>query len=131
MPSIFTQIIEGRIPSHRIRENDRFLAFLDIRPVNPGHTLVIPKVEVDHFFALEDALLAEILVFARPIAEAIQRVTGAARIGAVVAGFDVPHAHLHLIPVNSMAELTFERARPASAEELAAMAQKIREALTA
>ncbi|AEJ40614.1 histidine triad (HIT) protein [Sulfobacillus acidophilus TPY] len=131
MPSIFTQIVEGRIPSHRIRENDRFLAFLDIRPVNPGHTLVIPKVEVDHFFALSDDLLAEILVFARPISEAIQRVTGAARIGAVVAGFDVPHAHLHLIPVNSMAELTFERARPASQEDLAAMARKIREALPA
>lgn len=119
MASIFSKIIAKEIPSFAIKENERFYAFLDIRPLNPGHTLVIPKAEIDHFFDLSDEQLGEIMAFARPISHAIQQVTGCQRVAAVVAGFDVPHAHLHLIPVNSMEELDFTRARPASPEELA------------
>ncbi|MCY0897392.1 MAG: HIT family protein [Firmicutes bacterium] len=129
MPSVFSRIIAGEIPSHRILENDEFLAFLDIRPVRPGHTLVVPKQEIDYFFDLDDALLSRVLLFAKPITRAIRQVTGAERIGAVVAGFDVPHAHLHLIPADTMADLDFSRATAASAEELSQMAAKIREAL--
>jgi histidine triad (HIT) family protein len=129
VPSIFSRIVAGELPSHKVLENDRFLAFLDIRPVNPGHTLVVPKQEVDHFFDLDPGLLSEILVFSQPIARAIQRVTGAKRIAAVVAGFDVPHAHLHVIPVNSMDELSFARAKPASPEALIDMAERLRLAL--
>ncbi len=129
MPSIFTRIVNGELPSHRIAENEEFLAFLDIRPVSPGHTLVIPKQEVDYFFDLDDGLLSRIMVFAKPVSRAIQQVTGAERIGAVVAGFDVPHAHLHLIPANVMADLDFARATSVPQEELAKMAEKIREAL--
>ena len=129
MPSIFTRIVSGEIPSHRVAEDEEFLAFLDIQPVRPGHTLVIPKREIDHFFDMDRELLSRVLVFSKPISSAIQTVTGAQRIGAIVAGFDVPHAHLHLIPVDSMAELDFGRALPASPTELADMAEKIRQAM--
>ncbi len=130
MPSIFSRIVSGELPSHRLAEDAEFLAFLDIRPLNPGHALVIPKQETDHFFDLNSELLGRILLFAKPIADAIQAVTGCDRIAAVVAGFDVPHAHLHLLPANTMADLDFARATPANPEDLAAMAQKIREALS-
>lgn len=129
MPSLFTRIVNGDLPSHRIAEDDTFFAFLDIRPVASGHTLVIPKEETDYFFDLNDMLLSRILLFAKPISEAIRAVTGVVRVGAVVAGFDVPHAHLHLIPTHTMADLDFSRARPASPEDLAAMARKIRKVL--
>jgi histidine triad (HIT) family protein len=129
MPSIFTRIIQGEIASHRVAEDDAFVAFLDIRPIRPGHTLVVPKQEVDHFFDMDDHLLARALVFSKPISQAIRQVTGADRVGAVVAGFDVAHAHLHLIPADSMRDLEFSRARDASHAELDAMAQKIRRAL--
>lgn len=130
MASIFSRIAKGELPCYRIAENDQFLAFLDIRPVSPGHTLVIPKVEVDHFFDLDEDELSQILVFAKPITRAIQQVTGAARVGAIVAGFDVPHAHLHLIPVNTMIELDFSRAKSVADEQLSSMADKIRETLS-
>ena len=129
MPSIFSRIVSGELPSYRLAEDSEFLAFLDIRPLNPGHALVIPKQEIDHFFDLNSELLGRILLFAKPIADAIQEVTGCDRIAAAVAGFDVPHAHLHLLPANTMADLDFARAKPADPEELQAMAQKIREAL--
>lgn len=129
MPSVFTRIIRGEIPSHHIAEDDEFLAFLDIRPIRPGHTLVIPKEEIDHFFDLDDRLLSRALLFAKPISRAIRQVTGAERIGAVVAGFDVPHAHLHLIPADTMADLDFSCAQDATTDELASMAQQIRQVL--
>ena len=129
MPSIFTRIVNGELPSHCVAEDDEFFAFLDIQPVRPGHTLVIPKQEIDQFFDMDAELLSRVLVFAKPISSAIQAVTGAERIGAIVAGFDVPHAHLHLIPVDTMAELDFGRATPASQAELAEMAEKIRRML--
>ncbi len=129
MSSVFTQIVRGEIPSHRVAEDEHFLAFLDIQPIRPGHTLVIPKEEVDHFFDMDDRLLSRALLFAKPIGRAIQAVTGADRVGAVVAGFDVPHAHLHLIPADTMADLDFSRAKRASHNELARMAEQLRKVL--
>lgn len=129
MPTIFTRLIHRELPSHIVAEDEVFFAFLDIRPIRPGHTLVIPKHEVDQFFDLDDEMLAGILRFAKPIARAIQEVTGAERIGAIVAGFDVPHAHLHLIPADTMADLDFARAKPAEPDDLKRMAESIRRAL--
>ncbi len=129
MGSVFSRIVKMELPSFRIRENERFLAFLDIRPVRPGHTLVVTKEEVDHFFDMSEDLLQEILVFAQPISHALKTVTGCERVAAVVAGFDVPHAHLHLIPASSMSDLDFRQQTPATSPELSAMAEKIREAL--
>lgn len=131
MASIFSKIVKGEIPSHFVCEDEHFYAFLDINPVRPGHTLVVPKTEVDQFFDLDDALLSRALVFARPISQAILRVTGASRVGMVVAGFDVPHAHLHLLPADTMADLDLSRAKPASSKELARMAERLQGALQA
>lgn len=126
MPSIFSRIVAGEIPAHRLREDDDFLAFLDVRPIRPGHALVIPKVEIDQLFDLPEELLAGMLVFAKPVAAAIREVTGAARVGCAVVGVEVPHAHLHLIPVDGAHDIDFRRARPAEQEELAAMAERLR-----
>ncbi len=131
MPSIFTRIIEREIPAHILHEDDDFLAFLDVRPIREGHTLVIPKTEVDDIFDLPDPLLAGLLPFARPVANAIQRVTGATRIGMAVLGLEVPHAHIHLVPIDGLHDLDFRRARPAADDELAAAAKRIRAALAA
>ncbi|AUW95022.1 MAG: HIT family protein [Sulfobacillus thermosulfidooxidans] len=131
MPSIFSQIIAGELPSVKVRENDEFLAFLDIRPVTPGHTLIVPKKEVDYFFDMEDPLLEHIWLFAKPLAQALKRVTGCERVAAVVAGFDVPHAHLHLIPASDMSDLNFAHATPSTPAELAEMGERIRQALSA
>lgn len=130
MPSIFSRILAKELPSFAIRENDQFYAFLDIRPVMPGHTLVIPKIEVDEFFDLDATALSGILGFAQPIANALKEVLGVARVGLAVAGFDVPHAHLHLIPLNQMSDFDFTKAQPVAAEQLETMAQKIRGALS-
>jgi histidine triad (HIT) family protein len=127
--SIFSKIVAGEISAQRIREDESFLAFLDARPLRPGHTLVVPKREIDHFFELPDDLLSGLMVFAKPVAAAIREVTGAARVGCAVVGIEVPHAHLHLVPVDSVADLDFRRARPAGEDELAAMAEKLRAAL--
>ena len=124
--SIFSRIVAGEIPAHRLHEDDRFLAFLDVRPIRPGHSLVIPKQEIDHFFDLPDAMLADLMVFAKPVANAIRSVTGAARVGCAVVGVEVPHAHLHLIPVDGIGDLDFRKASPAEEDDLAAMAQRIR-----
>lgn len=129
MPSIFSQIVAGEIPAQRIREDDRFLAFVDIRPIRPGHSLVIPKQEIDHFFDLPDDLLAGLMVFAKPVAAAIREVSGAARVGCVVVGVEVPHAHLHLVPVDGPHDIDFRRAAPADADDLEAMAERLRAAL--
>jgi len=96
--SIFSKIIAGEIPSYKIAENDKFFAFLDIYPVKKGHTLVIPKIAVDKIFDVPDEYLAEILVFAKRIAKAIEKVTGCNRVNIITVGLEVPHAHIHLIP---------------------------------
>jgi histidine triad (HIT) family protein len=131
MPSIFTRIVEREIPAHILREDDSFLAFLDVRPIREGHSLVIPKAEVPDVFELQESLLAGLLPFARPVAQAIQQVTQATRVGMAVIGLEVPHAHIHLVPIDGLHDLDFRRARPASDEELAAAAERIRAALQA
>jgi histidine triad (HIT) family protein len=130
MPSAFSQIVTGEIPAERIREDDDFLAFLDIRPIRAGHTLVIPKREIDHFFDLPDDLLGGLMVFAKPIANAIREVTGAARVGCAVVGIEVPHAHLHLVPVDGAHDIDFRRASPADEAALAAMGERLRAKLS-
>jgi histidine triad (HIT) family protein len=126
MPSIFTRIIRGEIPCHKLREDERFIAFLDIRPINPGHALVVPKLEVDYLFDLPDDLLRELLIFARPVAAALKAELPCLRIGMIVAGLEVPHAHLHLVPINGEGELSFAQARPADQAELKRLAAAIR-----
>lgn len=129
MASIFTKIINGEIPSHKIAENDKFFAFLDIMPLATGHTLVVPKMEIDYLFDLPDDLLGEMHVFAKPIAKAMQKAIPCKRIGTTVIGLEVPHAHLHLIPINGVADINFERPKMnVSQEELKITAHKIRDA---
>jgi len=129
MPSIFTRIVLREIPAHVLREDDDFLAFLDIRPIREGHTLVISKAEIPDLFDLPESVLAGLLVFAAPVARAIQEVTQATRVGMAVIGLEVPHAHVHLVPIDGLYDLDFRRARPADDEELAATAERIRAAL--
>lgn len=129
MASIFTRIIEREIPAHILREDADFLAFLDTRPIREGHSLVVPKPEVPDMFELPEPLLAGLLPFARPVARAIQEVTQATRVGIAVVGLEVPHAHVHLVPIDGLYDLDFSRARPAADEELAATAERIRAAL--
>lgn len=130
MTTLFTKIINGEIPSHKIAEDETFYAFLDIRPIAPGHTLVIPKVEIDRFFDLESNILAKYLPFSKPIANAIEKVVPCDRIGLMVAGLEVPHAHLHLVPIQSIGDLSFANAKPADHKDLASMATKIRNKLS-
>lgn len=126
MASLFTRIIDGEIPAQRILEDDRFLAFLDIRPIAPGHTLVVPKLEVDELFALDDGTLAAALPFARKVAAALKKTVPCQRVGVMVAGFEIPHAHIHLVPIEHEGDLSFSKARPAKPEDLASLAQAIR-----
>lgn len=124
--TIFSKIIAGEIPSYKIAENDKFFAFLDIFPLVEGHVLVVPKVEVDKFFDMPDQYLAEILTFARPIAHAIESTFPCNRCGISVVGLEVPHAHLHLMPINSADDLNFTRGKlKLSPEQLKAIQQKI------
>jgi len=124
--SIFTRIVAGEIPAHKLREDDRFLAFLDIRPIRAGHTLVIPKQEIDELFELPDDLLGDLFVFAKPIAAAIKAESGAARVGVAVVGVEVPHAHVHLVPLDEINDIDFRRAREADPGDLAEMADRLR-----
>ncbi len=125
--TIFSRIIKGDIPCYKIAEDDRFFAFLDIRPVRPGHTLVIPKVETDYLFDLDDDYLSGMLVFARPIAKAIDRATGCIRTGIVVEGLEVPHAHIHLIPIHDKGQhAALGAGMEMSKESMEEMALKIR-----
>jgi len=107
--TVFSKIISGEIPSYKIAENDKFFAFLDIFPLREGHVLVVPKIETDKFFDLPAAYLSELLVFAQPIAKAIEKSFECNRCGLSVVGLEVPHAHLHLIPINSANDLNFHQ----------------------
>jgi histidine triad (HIT) family protein len=107
MASLFTRIIQGDIPCYKIAEDDYCMAFLDIFPLKEGHTLVVPKKEVDHWIDLDSETQTHLILFAQRIGKAIQSVTGAERIGFVIAGFEIPHTHIHLIPVNAMNEMNF------------------------
>lgn len=124
--TIFSKIIAGEIPSYKIAENEKFFAFLDIFPMVKGHVLVIPKTEVDHFFDVPDEYLSELLLFAKPIAKAIEKAFPCNRCGLEVIGLEVPHAHLHLMPINSPDDLNFTRSKlQLSADELKECQQKI------
>lgn len=124
--TIFSKIIAGQVPSYKIAESEKFIAFMDIEPLVTGHVLVVPKTEVDKIFDVPDEYLAEMLVFAKPIAKAIEKAFNCNRCGISVIGLEVPHAHMHLVPINSSSDLNFTRTKlKASAEELKAAQQKI------
>lgn len=128
--TIFSKIINGDIPSFKIAENDHFFAFLDIAPLVSGHVLVVPKTEVDKIFDLPDEYLSAMLVFAKPIAHAIESVFDCNRCGISVVGLEVPHAHMHLMPINSANDLNFTKDKqPVSMEELKVIQEKIRAAI--
>ena len=127
MPSIFSKIISGEIPCYKIAENEKFFAFLDVFPLVEGHTLVVPKTETDYIFDIEDTDLAEMIVFSKKVAKAIKAAVPCKRIGVAVIGLEVPHAHIHLVPMNTANDVNFTRPKlTPSSEELAAMAEKIR-----
>lgn len=115
--SIFSKIIAGEIPSYKIKENENFLAFLDVFPLQEGHVLVVPKTEINKLFDLDDAILHEMLVFAKPIAKAIENTFDCNRCGIAVIGLEVPHAHMHLVPINSANDLNFTRPKLKLSEE--------------
>jgi histidine triad (HIT) family protein len=124
--TIFSKIIAGEIPSYKIAENEKFFAFLDIFPLVEGHVLVVPKIEVDKIFDVPDAYLSEMMVFAKPIAQAIEQSFPCNRCGISVIGLEVPHAHMHLVPINSMDDLNFTRGKiKMSPEQLKAAQEKI------
>lgn len=130
MASIFTRIIRREIPAHIVAENDQYLAFLDINPLTEGHTLVIPKVEVDYIFDLDEKTLSGLHLFSGKVAAAIRKVTACNRVAVVVLGMEVPHAHVHLIPMNKMSDANFSNPKLKLApEQLAAIAARIREAV--
>ena len=130
MASIFSKIISGEIPSYKIAEDDYFFAFLDINPLVEGHTLVIPKKEVDYLFDLDDETLADLNVFAKKVAQAIDKSISCIRVGVLVLGTEVPHAHIHLIPFNNEAELNIKRPKLLfTKEQFEEIARKIMEKL--
>jgi len=128
--TIFSKIVAGEIPAHKVAETIDYLAFLDINPLAEGHVLVIPKKEVDYIFDLDDELYTGLQIFAKIIAGAIKKAIPCKRVGVAVIGLEVPHAHIHLIPLNRMSDINFERPKlNPTQEELEATALKIREAL--
>lgn len=126
MASIFTRIINGEIPCYKVAEDKDYFAFLDINPLAEGHTLVVPKKEVDYIFDLDDQTLAGMTVFAKKIAAKIKAATGCKRVAVVVLGLEVPHAHIHLIPMNSEADVDFHREKlQLTSEQFSAIAEKL------
>lgn len=115
--TLFSKIIAGEIPSYKIAENEKFYAFLDVFPLREGHTLIVPKVEIDKLFDLDDAYLSEMLTFAKPIAHAIEKAFHCNRCGISVIGLEIPHAHLHLVPINSSNDINFAQPKPKGADE--------------
>ncbi|EJF08846.1 MULTISPECIES: HIT family protein [Pontibacter] len=125
-PSIFTKIVKGEIPAYKIAEDDRYLAFLDVFPTTKGHTLVIPKQQIDYLFDLDDELYLGLMAFAKKVAAAVEKAVPCKRIGVAVVGLEVPHAHVHLIPLNKMADMNFANKQKFSKEEFEEVAEKIR-----
>ncbi|MBL0132275.1 MAG: HIT family protein [Chitinophagaceae bacterium] len=115
--TLFSKIIAGKIPSYKIAENEKFFAFLDIFPLREGHVLVVPKMEMDKLFDLPDEYLRDMLLFAKPIAHAIEKAFHCNRCGISVVGLEVPHAHIHLIPINTSNDLNFTQSKPQATEE--------------
>lgn len=131
--TIFTKIINGEIPSYKVAENDKFYAFLDINPLQKGHTLVVPRLaepEADYIFDLEDDILSEMLVFAKQVAKGIKGAIECKRVGIAVIGLEVPHVHMHLIPISKEGDMSFANQKlTLSADEMTAIAQSITEAM--
>jgi histidine triad (HIT) family protein len=130
MASIFTKIVNGEIPCYKIAEDHEFLAFLDVNPLAKGHTLVIPKEEVDYLFDIDDASLARMIVFAKKLAIAIRAIVPCTKVGMSVVGLEVPHAHIHLIPINSVSDMNFAKAKiKLDNDEMASLADAISRAV--
>jgi histidine triad (HIT) family protein len=129
MSSIFKKIIDGEIPCYKVAEDENFLAFLDVNPNAKGHTLCIPKQEIDKFFDIEEDLYLGLMQFSKKVAIALEKTVPCKRIGMAVIGLEVPHAHVHLIPLNEMGEMTFKHKVSLTKEEFEALAKKIQENL--
>lgn len=126
MATIFSKIIAGEIPSYKIAENDKFYAFLDINPMAKGHTLVVPKQETDYIFDIEDALLGEMMLFSKRVARAIEKAITCKRVGMMVIGLEVPHAHIHLVPLQKEGDLNLSNPKlKLSSDEFTEIAEKI------
>ena len=125
MPSIFTRIVNGEIPCYKIAETKDYFAFLDVRPQQLGHTLVIPKKEIDYIFDMDDKLLKGMMVFAKRVAKAVEKTVPCKRIGIAVVGLEVPHAHIHLMPLNTVSDLGFGKNLTISDDEMKALANEI------
>ncbi len=129
MSTIFTRIINGEIPCFKVAEDDKFLAFLDINPISKGHVLVIPKLEVDYIFDIEDELLAQFMMFAKSVAKKIKIAFPCEKVGVTVIGLEVPHAHIHLVPMNKLNDMNFSNPKlQLSMDELESIAESIRNA---
>lgn len=129
MAGIFARIASGEIPSYKVAENDRFFAFLDINPLAKGHVLVIPKEEIDYIFDIEDEMYKDLWLFGMKVARAIKKVVPCIKVGVAVIGLEVPHAHIHLVPLNTMDDINFSRPKLTfPAEEMKLMAEAIAEA---
>ena len=126
MPTIFSKIIDGEIPCYKVAENDEFLAFLDINPNSTGHTLCIPKKEVDKLFDLDDETYKGLMIFSKKIAEALKKAVDCQRIGISVIGLEVPHVHVHLIPINKMDDMSFNSKIKLSDDEFVDIMEKIK-----
>jgi histidine triad (HIT) family protein len=132
MASIFSQIVQGRIPCYKVAEDERFLAFLDINPLASGHTLVIPKEEIDYIYELPDELLGGLFIFSKKVAMAIENVIPCQRIGIAVIGLEVPHAHIHLVPLQSIYDIDFRKPKlKLTPEEFLNITQRITESYMA
>ncbi len=129
MPTLFTKIISGEIPSHKVAEDENFFAFLDINPNAKGHTLCIPKIEEDKIFDLDEDTYIELMRFSRKVAKAIEKTVSCKRVGIAVVGLEVPHVHVHLIPLNDMKEMTFQHKVAMSNEEFKTLAEEIQSKL--
>lgn len=129
MPTIFTKIINGEIPAYKVAENDKFLAFLDISPNAKGHTLCIPKEEVNKIFDLDEETYLELMAFSRKVAKGIEKAVSCRRVGMAVVGLEVPHVHVHLIPLNSMGDMNFAQKQELSEEEFKKVAADIKAAI--
>ncbi len=130
MASIFTKIVNGEIPAHKVAETVEFLAFLDVNPLREGHVLIIPKMEIDYIFDIDDELYVGMMLFAKIVAKGLKKAIPCEKVGVAVVGLEVPHAHIHLIPMNSVADMDFSKPKlNPSEEELSNTALKILEAL--
>lgn len=129
MSSIFTKIVKGEIPCYKVAESDKFLAFLDVNPLQKGHVLVIPKYEIDYIFDIDDSLLGEMMIFSKQVAIKIKKVFPCEKIGLTVIGLEVPHAHIHLVPMNTMKDMSFSQPKLSlSNDELITIADSIKNA---